>query len=480
MRLIPGFLLSVALLASGLSAQTYDIVIANGRVIDPESKLDAIRNVGISGGAIRAVSESPLQGRTTVDARGLVVAPGFIDLHSHGQDAENYRYKAADGVTTALELEVGVGDVDAWYAERAGRALINYGASAGHIPQRIRLMNDPSPFLPSGPAAHRAATPSEIEQMKRGLRHGLERGGVGAGFGVMYTEAASYWEILEMFRVAGEFHAPSFVHMRYAGALEPGGVRGLSELLTASLVGGGPLHLVHLNSMSLRLPVFQQMIQMIEEARKHGLDVTTEAYPYTASQTRIESAIFDEGWQQRLGITYKDLEWPDTGERLTAETFAKYRKTGGSVIPHNMDEETIRAAMAHPLVMIASDGAISGGKGHPRGAGTFARVLGVYVREQHALTLNDAIAKMTLMPVQRLETIVPGMKNKGRIRVGADADVTVFDPASVIDRATFANPTLPSEGFRCVLVNGEFVLRDGKLIGDAQRQPGQPVRGAIR
>ncbi len=479
MRSIPRILLIAALpFASGFAAaQSYDLVIANGRVIDPESKLDAVRNVGISSGVIRAVSEAPLSGRATVDARGLVVAPGFIDLHSHGQDAENYRYKAADGVTTALELEVGVGDVDGWYAERAGHALINYGASAGHIPLRMKLMNDPAPFLPSGPAAHRAATPVEIEQMKRGLRHGLERGGIGVGFGIMYTEAASYWEILEMFRVSGEFHAPSFVHLRHAGPLEPGGLRGLSEVLAASAVGGGPLHIVHLNSMSLKLPIFQQMIQTIEDARKHGLDVTTEAYPYTASQTRIESAIYDEGWQQRLGVTYKDLEWPDTGERLTAESFAQYRQTGGSVIAHNMDEDMIRAAMAHPLVMIASDGLIAGGKGHPRGAGTFARVLGRYVREQHALTLNEAIAKMTLMPAQRLEAIVPGMKNKGRVRMGADADLAVFDPAKVTDRATFAQPALLSEGFHYVLVNGEFVVRDGRLV---ETHPGKPVRGAVR
>src|SRR5258708_1476251 len=192
-----------------------------------------------------------------------------------------------DGVTTALELEVGVGDVDAWYAERANHALINYGASVGHIPLRIKLMKDPSPFLPSGPAAHRAATGAEIEELKRGLRRGLQRGGVGVGFGIMYTEAATYWEILEMFRVAGEFHAPGFVHMRHAGFLEPGGIRGLSEVLAAAEVGGGPLHVVHLNSMSLRLPVFQQMIRTIEDARKHCLDRTTDTHPYTPSQTTI-------------------------------------------------------------------------------------------------------------------------------------------------------------------------------------------------
>jgi N-acyl-D-aspartate/D-glutamate deacylase len=465
------FRVALLLAASLASAQTYDLVIANGRVIDPETKLDAVRNVGISGGVIRAVSETPLSGRATIDAKGLVVAPGFIDLHSHGQDAENYRYKAMDGVTTALELEVGVADVNAWYAEREGRSLINFGATVGHIPLRMKLMKDPGEFLPSGPAAHRAATAAEIEEMKHGLRRGLEQGALGVGFGFMYTEAATYWEMLEMFRVAGESHAVSFVHMRHAGPVEPGGIVGLSEVLAAAVAGGGPLHIVHLNSMSLTLPVFQQMIRTIEDARSHGLDVTTECYPYTASQTRIESAIYDQGWQQRLGITYHDLEWPETGERLTAETFAKYRKTGGSVMAHSMSEEMIRAAVAHPLVMIASDGILTGGKGHPRGVGTFARVLGRYVREQKALSLNDAIAKMTLMPAQRL-----GVTNRGRVQVGSIADLSIFDADKVADRATYAKPAEFSTGFRYVLVNGEFAVREGKLMDTAHA--GKPVRGA--
>jgi len=467
------FRLALLFATSLASAQTYDLVIANGRVIDPETKLDAVRDVGISGGTIRAVSEGPLAGRATIDAKGLVVAPGFIDLHSHGQDAENYRYKAMDGVTTALELEVGVADVNAWYAERENHSLINFGATVGHIPLRMKLMKDPGAFLPSGPAAHRAATPAEIEELKRGLRRGLEQGALGVGFGFMYTEAATYWEMLEMFRVAGEKHATSYVHMRHAGPVEPGGIVGLSEVLAASLAGGGPLHIVHLNSMSLTLPVFQQMIRTIEDARSHGLDVTTECYPYTASQTRIESAIYDEGWQQRLGITFHDLEWPETGERLTAETFAKYRKLGGSVMAHSMSEEMIRAAVAHPLVMIASDGSLTGGKGHPRGVGTFARVVGRYVREQKALSLNDAVAKMTLMPAQRL-----GVKNRGRVQVGSIADLSIFDANKVADRATYAKPAEFSTGFRYVLVSGEFAVRDGKLVDGGHA--GKAVRGALK
>ena len=165
----------------------YDLVISNGRVIDPESGLDAVRNVGITGGAVKAVADGPLPGHETVDATGLVVCPGFIDLHSHGQDDENYRLQAMDGVTSALELEVGTDDLDRWYAEREGTALINYGASVGHIPVRRAVMRDPGDFLPIGDAARRPASAAEIAEMTRMVRRGLERGALAVGFGIMYT-----------------------------------------------------------------------------------------------------------------------------------------------------------------------------------------------------------------------------------------------------------------------------------------------------
>jgi predicted amidohydrolase len=145
--------------AAGQAAATYDIVIANGRVIDPESNLDAARWVGINGSKIAAISATPLQGKRTIDAKGLVVAPGFIDLHAHGQDDENYRIFALDGVTTALELEVGTEDVPAFYAARQGKALINYGASSSHIRSRMKVFNDPSTgLLPTGAGGHDVAT----------------------------------------------------------------------------------------------------------------------------------------------------------------------------------------------------------------------------------------------------------------------------------------------------------------------------------
>jgi len=460
------------------SSQTaFDLVILNGRVIDPESRADAIRNLGISNGTIKAVTTRNLSGRAVIDARGLVVAPGFIDLHQHGQDDENYRFKAMDGVTTALELEVGTGDVDAWYAQREGKSLINFGVSAGHLAARMAAMHEPVTFLPTGEAARRAATDAEIDEMKRRLEDGLKRGAVAVGFGIQYTPSASRWEILEMFRVAARYGASCHVHMRHAGVKEPGSsIQALEEVISAAAITGAPLHVVHIQSTGgLATP---KLLQMIGEAKSRKLDVTTECYPYIAGMTDIKSAIFDEGWQEVFNIGYKDLQWAATGERLTKETFEKYRKTGGMVAVFSMTEEVVAAAINSPLTMIASDGILENGKGHPRTAGTYSRVLGNYVREKGTLTLMEALTKMTLMPAQRLERRVPSMRNKGRIRVGADADLTIFDPATIIDKATFQEPAKYAEGIKFVLVNGTLVVKDGQLQSGVH--PGRPVRAPMQ
>jgi N-acyl-D-aspartate/D-glutamate deacylase len=456
---------------------TYDLVIANGRVMDPESGLDAPRNVGISGGKIRAISIEALRGKTTIDAKGFVVAPGFIDLHQHGQEPRNYQFKAHDGVTTSLELEVGTDDIDKWYAEREGKTLINFGVSIGHIPVRMKVMHDPGDFLPTGDAAHREATPEELAQIEKYIEEGLQRGALAVGMGINYTAAASHGEIVDVFRLAANGDAPVHVHLRHAGMKEPTtGLVGIEEVIAAAAATGAPLHVVHITSMGLKDT--PRLIAMVEGARKRGLDVTTECYPYTAGSTNLESAIFDPGWQERQGITYKDIQWVKTGERLTAGTFEKYRKEGGSVVIFSIPEEAVRTAVANPIVMIASDGSrITGPKIHPRGQATFSRVLGHYVREEKSLDLMTALRKMTLMPAQRLEKRAPVFKDKGRIRVGADADITVFDPNRVIDKATYEKPLQYSEGIQFVLVNGVPVLKDGQLVDGVF--PGRAARAPI-
>jgi N-acyl-D-aspartate/D-glutamate deacylase len=455
------------------TAEVYDLVILNGRVIDPESRTDAVRNLGITNGKIRSISRAKLDGKNVIDARGLVVSPGFIDLHQHGQNEENYRFKAQDGVTTALELEVGTGDVDRWYAEREGKSVINYGVSAGHLAARMAAMKEPVTFLPTGEAARRAATESEINDMKQRVEQGLKRGAIAVGFGIQYTPNASHWEILEMFRVAARFNASCHVHMRHAGAKDTAGsIQALEEVISAAAITGAPLHVVHIHSTGG--PATPKLLQMIGEAKSRNLDITTECYPYIAGMTDIKSAIFNEGWQEVFGIDYKDLQWAATGERLTKETFEKYRKTGGMVAVFSMTEEIVREALRNPLTIIASDGILDNGKGHPRTAGTYSRVLGKYVREDATLTLADALAKMTLMPAKRLERRVPAMKNKGRIRVGADADLAIFDAQTIIDGATFQEPARESTGMKFVLVNGVVVIKDGKMLTNAH--PGGPIR----
>ena len=462
-----------ALMAAGCFAQQYDIVLSGGRVMDPESRLDAIRDVGIRAGKIAAISERPIQGQTKIDVKGLVVAPGFIDLHSHGQDDENYRFKARDGVTTALEMEVGVSPVKDWYAARQGKALIHYGATSGHIPARMKVMKDPGGLLPTGDAAHRKATTAEMREVEDLVRRGLDEGGLGIGMGIAYVPASTHPEILSIFRIAADRKVPAYVHTRSVGTGEPGSTtEAMEEVIAGAAITGASIHVVHITSMSLNQTGLA--LEMIDGARKRGLDLTTEAYPYTAGQTAIDSAMFDPGWQQRLSITYKDLQWVATGERLTAESYERYRKTGGFVILHAIPEEAARQAIAYPGVMIASDGRLEKGKGHPRSAGTYARVLGRYVREQKALPLMSAIEKMTLLPARRLEGATPAMKNKGRIKVGADADIAVFDEARVTDRATFDKPDQFSEGIPFVLVNGTFVVRDGKIVEGVK--PGQGIR----
>jgi N-acyl-D-aspartate/D-glutamate deacylase len=458
------------------AAETYDLVIANGRVMDPESALDAVRNVGIRGGKIAAISSGPLEGKQTVDAKGLVVAPGFIDLHEHGQEPRNYEFQAHDGVTTSLELEVGTADVDQWYTRREGKSLINFGVSIGHIPVRMKVMKDAGTFLPVGDAAHREATAAELQQVDNDIERGLERGALAVGMGINYTAAATHDEIVDVFRLAAKHSASVHVHLRHAGLQEPTtGLVGIEEVIAAAAATGAPLHVVHITSMGLKNTPL--LIAMVKGAREHGLDVTTECYPYTAGSTQLESAIFDPGWQDRQGITYKDIQWTKTGERLTAETFEKYRKEGGTVVIFSIPEEAARTAVADPMVVIASDGMpLTGAKVHPRGQGTFSRVLGHYVRDEKALDLMTALRKMTLMPAQRLQKRAPMFKGKGRIRVGADADITVFDANRVIDKATYENPLQYSEGIQFVLVNGIPVVKDGQLVeavfpGRAARAP---------
>ncbi len=451
----------------------YDLVILHGRVMDPATGLDGIRALGITGGVIREVSEEDLRGRATLDARGMVVAPGFIDLHQHAQDPAGYRVEVLDGTTTALELEGGTDDIDRWYDERAGKAIINYGASVGHDQVRMRVMGDPGKSTAIGAAKTRASTDAELAAIVAAIDRGFRRGAIAAGMLIEFTPAATPWEILEVFRVAACHGACVHVHMR--SLPEEYYFLETEEVIAAAAASGAPAHIVHIQSSGGEDT--PRMLDMLRGARARGLDITTEVYPYTASMSPIEAADHDD-WESWSDKKFERFEWALTGERLTRASFARYRAIGGMIVDYNNTEEIVAAAVADPLTMIASDGILQDGIGHPRVAGTFARVLGRYVRESHSLTLMDALRKMTIEPARRLQRRVPGMAAKGRVQIGADADIVVFDPATIIDRATYREPTLPPRGLRDVLVNGVIIVRDGSVQPDTF--PGRAVRGPIQ
>ena len=449
----------------------YDRVILGGRVMDPASSLDAVRNIGLSGGRIAVITTHAIRGRDTVDARGLVVAPGFIDLHDHGQTPETYRFKSLDGVTTTLELELGTSDVAAWYRERSagGGERINYGVSIGHIKVRMAVMHDSGTWMPISDGAYRAASPAEIGEIANRIEIGLREGAVSIGAGFPYTPAATRDELLAVFRVAATTKTPIHVHVTP-------GVAGLKEALALAGETGAAMHVVHINSAGLvETPV---MLQMINDSRTHGRDVTTEAYPYDAGMTEIQSATIQDIYRRAPNERLAELEWPRTGERLNRESFERYTRIGGPIVVHTNTEQMVAAAITSPLTIIASDAYWQKGTGHPRTTGTFSRVLGRYVREADPqgvrLSLMDALRKMTLMPAQRLEARVPAMKQKGRLRVGADADITIFDASNVLDRSTYREPSLPPVGIQHVIVNGVSVVANGQAVEGVA--PGKPVR----
>ena len=472
-----------------------DLVILGARVIDPESGLDAERDVAVSDGQIVAVLESVtdlVDERTRViDASGLVMAPGFVDLHVHGQSDRAHEYQVRDGVTTALELEWGYAGVASFLDSRRGRSRVNYGASASHgmlralalapgEPARELLRrqineaarsDEPLRALQAavGNTFYANLSPSQELLLWREVEREIGDGAIGIGMPHAYYPGATSAEIFHVFETAARLDVPIFSHVRGRG------LPAVQEVIANAAATGAALHVVHVNSVSLA--DIDPVLRLIQGARSRGVDVSAEAYPYTAGSTSIQSALFDEDWQSSYGISYDGLQWQQTGERLNAETFTLYRERGGVVIIHMMQEDWIEKAIGTDWLIVASDGMPYAPGAHPRTAGTFSRVLGRYVRERNVLDLTTAIRKMTLLPAQRLEKIAPQMARKGRVQVGADADLVIFDPDTIIDTATFESGPSFSEGVRFVLVNGEAVVVEGQAVPDSY--PGQAITGTI-
>lgn len=487
------------------ASNVHDIVIAGGRVIDPETGFDAVANVGITGGTITAVSTSPLNGHKTIDAHGQVVAPGFIDLHAHGQSKVADRMQAFDGVTTALELESGTLPVGAWYdaQAKAGRVL-NYGTSAAWTFARIAELEELQPeadvlwfqkAFSLQKWVNNAATRVQVGHIVDSLEQGLRDGAIGIGINAGYAPGGGYKELLAVHKLAASYGVPTFTHISGDFPDDPkSAAESVGDIISLTVATGSQSHICHINSSSLS--DIDTTMSMIAAARARKLPITTESYTYGASSTTVGAALFSDEAREKKSIDTSSIEF--NGQPLDDASFAKLRseEPGSVVVFHFLklpqEQATLDKAVLGEGVAIASDampwadkrtGQLIGNDvwplpdyafAHPRSAGTYTRLLSYWVREQKTLSLVEAVQKASLIPAQILEASVPQMAKKGRLQVGMDADVIVFDPVTVRDRATFTQPNQTAEGMQHVFVNGVPVIRQGQL--DMEAAPGKAVR----
>jgi len=468
--LIYVLLLSLALPAPAVTQELYDVVILGGRVIDPETGRDEIANVGIRDDRIQAITTDDIRGRRTIDASGQIVAPGFIDILANIRlDREAHEFKIGDGVTTVMGMHGGPLDVAEYRKSHAAAGpIVNYAATVAHSALR-EAVGATDRYLP--------ATAEQIEAMRPLAVRAIRDGAVGIGFGINYTPGASYEEIFALFEIAAAEGVPCHLHARYKGNVFPLTMSlSAMEVISMAAATGAQAQLAHLISSTVGSAPLS--IALIEGAAARGVDVGFDFHVWTRNQTRLQSAIFDEGWQERFGgADYSDVYVADTQERLTEARFFELRAQPEilSVQTEFILEEEMIMGLKSPLGIVSSDGGgLIDGRGHPRSTGTFARFLGRFVRELEIVDWMDGIRKITLLPAQRLEEAIPAMSKKGRLQIGMDADVTVFDPATVQERASYADPAQMSAGITNVIVNGVLVLIEGEIVEGAE--PGEWLR----
>ncbi|CAI6064136.1 amidohydrolase family protein [Cohnella sp. JJ-181] len=451
-------------------ARVYDIVIVGGRVINPETGLDRRGvNVAVQDGHIALVTDQAVKGRRTIDAAGLVVAPGFIDNLSYDPNPRGVWNKIADGVTSNIAMHGGTDVPRKWYPyyERAETPL-HYGASFFYTKARNK----------QGIGLYTSADAAQTKRLEHEAEQALQDGVLGISFSLEYVPGIGASEVLPLMRLAYQYNVPVYFHARYSDMTEPGtNIDAMNEIIGYARETGASVHVDHINSTGGTFSM-KQSLDMLAQARAEGLDITACTYPYDYWGTYLNSARFDEGWQERFKITYKDLQIAGTSERLTETTFGTFKKEGKLAVAYAIPEQDIEDSLAAPFVMIGSDAILEpGNNNHPRASGTFARTVGLYVREHHVISLMDAVAKMSLMPARRLERQAPALRKKGRIARGMDADIVIFDYAKIGDRSTVERPELPSAGIRYVLVGGKVAL-DGQGLHKNIRA-GEPIRSAF-
>jgi len=443
--------------------QVYDTVIAGGRVIDPESGYDRVADVGIVGESVAAISAGRLQGRATIDATNKVVAPGFIDLLSYEPEDHGARYKIGDGVTTNLGMHGINANAADFFARFTGNCFVNFGGAFDNPWVRSTQFGlDPGD----------EASPQQVAEMSLMCAQQLSEGWIGVDFEPEYTPGISVAEMTALAGVAKAHDVPCFFHGRYSAVGT--NAQTLDEIIGVAKATGAAVHIEHIISTGGTFDMAGSLAR-VESARRAGYDVTACMYPYNYWATYLGSTRFNPGWQERFRISYGDLQVAGTSERLTEDTFRQYQQENKLAAAYAIPEEDVRTALRSDMVMIGSDAILTTGNNHPRATGCFARTLGRYVREEKTISLTDALAKMTIIPARRLERRAAALRKKGRLQLGADADITVFDPNTVIDRSTVENPAQFSAGIEHVLMLGQVVKTPEGV--DETKRLGRPVTG---
>ncbi len=464
----------------------YPTVIANGRVIDPETGLDAVRNIAIADGKIVAISAQPLPAVHSYDAAGLVVAPGFIDLHSHSPTHFGQQLNLQDGITTQLDLEAGAFPISAYGDHFAGGAALHFGAAVGHAFVRMQVIEQQyQPYIfvgrragaMAGPSWQQPATAAQIAQMATLLQQGIDQGGLGIGVLLDYmTDAVNQAELTMLFDVAARNAVPLFIHVRRGDRGDPAG---LLEVLAQAERSGAALYICHITHNAMGR--IGEWLALLDAARSRGVEVATETLSYAAGGTSISADVFRKrDWRRLFDIDYSDVQWVATGEWLTESRwhYLQQHQPHGMVNHHYVKEAWLEQALAWPQMMVATDALPAFDRDlltNPNIAGSFSRFLGHYVRERGLMSLAEGIARTSFLQAQWMQQVSSAFAAKGRIQVGADADIVVFDPQRIGAEADYGSPYRPSAGIRAVWVGGRQALDErGIILG---RYAGQRLLG---
>ena len=500
-NLLLAILLAVMVVPTAVPAATFDLVIQNGRVMDPETGYDAVAHVGIKDGIIKSITKKAIQGKETIDATGLVVAPGFIDGHMHCIEPYAFRLMVRDGRTTVMDLEVGAPGtkVAAWYKKRKGNTPINYGVSVSHEFARAEVLDgftDWKYYYTPDVVNSRiekqgwSVTRPTLEQGNAILKHvdeGLRQGGIGIGSTLGYMrDGVSSREVFELQKLSGLYGRQIAVHFRGTPGTDVEEVMGIQEMLANAAALGSPAIACHFNN-----PGYQLVHELMVRMRERGYNIWGEIYPYNAGSTALNAVFLEpEVWVETLGNKYEEtLLDVGTGKFYTQESREAMLKKEPTrmVVLYKMPEEAVIEWLKLPGVAIGSDGMpLIPDKGlkwetpyeelpntHPRLAGSFARVL--RLGRENNIPLMQSVAMTSYNYAKPLGDMgLEAMQMRGRIQEGKVADITIFDPKTVTDNATFEKGTLPSSGIPHVIVNGVLVMKDEKPL--KRFKAGQPIR----